>query len=670
MINLIIINCMEQRLSYMKGLVKFLGTQSRLFCVIVIVALIGFSMAGCDFLPLAVVNDPDPKGDDFVPVTGISGINASTAVGNYTLNGTVTPSSATNKTIAWSVFDAGGTEAAISGNVLNTKKTGTVIVKATIANGTAPGTNYTNTFTISVISIIPVTSITEVPETLAVGTHILSPEVVPSSASNKEIVWTVSDSDNPTNVKISGNLIDTLKAGALKLKATIKNGKASGINYTQDFTITITNTATTFREVNDITILTNKGTVGELLLTGMVAPEDATHRLIIWSVEDAGTTGAVISGSDGDILKTTKAGTVTVRATVRNGKSALAEPEDYTKDFEIKIGAVAFVAVTDITGVPGIMVKESNNRRNNLLNPTVAPDNATYTKINWSTASEGAAIDTDSKDKKYLNATKIGTIKLTATIADGKAAGTPFTKDFNISIVFPAPKITIKRETGNFRFSVTNHDKDIDHYVLYKKDNDTTGHIVQSALTLDDLAAYQTYLGINSTELKYIKIRAFTATDKGSPITYFPAMLKYDTSSKSRDQLTAEDWLTFLKWAKNKFTNVPFPEGLSEIPVGQEEEYCEENKSGLVAATNAVLAGINWTKMNIAGSLLISGTIPENGVNSVGGGEGGPGIDIDSDDARKSLQRLWFNNSLPDTTLDEKMQDALTEEDYVTVVYD
>jgi len=85
----------------------------------------------------------------FVAVTNISGVPASGTVGTpITLSGTVEPSNATSKTIVWSVKSVGTTGAAKSGDTLSTTSAGTVTVTATIANGKAPGTPYTQDFNI------------------------------------------------------------------------------------------------------------------------------------------------------------------------------------------------------------------------------------------------------------------------------------------------------------------------------------------------------------------------------------------------------------------------------------------------------------------------------------------------------------------------------------------
>ena len=85
------------------------------------------------------------------------------------------------------------------------------------------------------------------------------------------------------------------------------------------------------------------GEVGTpLTLTGTIRPFFASNKNIIWSVKDAGTTGAGISGN---ILNTVARGTVTIRATITDG---IAEGRDYTQDFKIVFSEGAAV-ITPIT---------------------------------------------------------------------------------------------------------------------------------------------------------------------------------------------------------------------------------------------------------------------------------------------------------------------------------
>ena len=88
-----------------------------------------------------------------------------------------------------------------------------------------------------------------------------------------------------------------------------------------------------FIPVTDITDIPASARVAvPLTLTGTVVPVDATNQDIVWSVENAGTTGANITS--GNILNTTDAGTVTIRATIINGTSV---STDYFKDVNITV---------------------------------------------------------------------------------------------------------------------------------------------------------------------------------------------------------------------------------------------------------------------------------------------------------------------------------------------
>ncbi len=86
-----------------------------------------------------------------VPVTGISDVPTSATAGvALTLSGTVEPANATNKSITWSIASAGTTGASISGSTLSTTAAGTAVIRATIANGAGPSSDYTQDFSISV----------------------------------------------------------------------------------------------------------------------------------------------------------------------------------------------------------------------------------------------------------------------------------------------------------------------------------------------------------------------------------------------------------------------------------------------------------------------------------------------------------------------------------------
>ena len=96
-----------------------------------------------------------PAAPPFIAVTNITAVPTSATVGTpLALHGAITPATATNKTITWSVVSAGTTGATISGNSLSARTGGTVTVRATVVKGASATANYTKDFSITVTASI------------------------------------------------------------------------------------------------------------------------------------------------------------------------------------------------------------------------------------------------------------------------------------------------------------------------------------------------------------------------------------------------------------------------------------------------------------------------------------------------------------------------------------
>ena len=94
-----------------------------------------------------------------IPVTSITGLpTAATAGEPLALWGTVHPHNATNRAITWSVVSSGGTGATItSGNSFIATSAGTAMVRASVNNGVAVGSHFTQYFNITVGAAVPLT---------------------------------------------------------------------------------------------------------------------------------------------------------------------------------------------------------------------------------------------------------------------------------------------------------------------------------------------------------------------------------------------------------------------------------------------------------------------------------------------------------------------------------
>jgi hypothetical protein len=266
------------------------------------------------------------------------------------------------------------------------------------------------------------------------NTDIIPGELFASNIHQEDILynWLTKDNIKEEWVYIDGVLQPVLIGEVIQDNVTVHK-------------ITITKTVTAFVPVTGITGVPTDATAGTPLnLTGTVAPSDATNQDIVWSVKNAGTTGATITG--GNTRNTTAAGTVTVTATITNGASA---STDYTKDFTITVNP--FVPVTGISGVPATATAGTEKG----LSYSVTPANATNKDVHLSikdAVTTGvsslvqayAYIDGAFLSNVKFTATNAGTLVLTATIANGTAFGTDYTQDFTIT-VSAAPAINVQK---------------------------------------------------------------------------------------------------------------------------------------------------------------------------------------------------------------------------------
>lgn len=368
--------------------------------------------------------------NDYKKVTGITSVpTAGTAGVDLPLSGSIEPSDASNTQIKWSVKDAGTTGATINGNVLKTTAGGTVKVVATIAGGETPNSKYTKEFDITIASApLPHKAVSNITLSSVSGSAkediTLSGTVEPSDANPANIVWTVKDAGT-TGATIEGNTLKTTAAGTVTITATVVGGGATtSENYTKDFVVTIN---PVHQKVTGITDLPTSGVADHNLeLTGTVTPSDASKKDITWSIVDAGTTGAVLSGKT---LKTNAAGTVKLKATIAGGGAT--SSEDYSEEVIITIAANPnpYKAVTDITGVS----TSGTATIDMTLSGTIAPTDATNQNITWSVKDAGTTGATI--DGNTLKTTAKGTVVVTATVEGGGTTSTQdYTKDFTITI--------------------------------------------------------------------------------------------------------------------------------------------------------------------------------------------------------------------------------------------
>jgi len=176
-----------------------------------------------------------------ITISGPSTIN--TKSGNILLTANILPASANNKQVTWNINDTNLATITQTG-LLTAKANGTVIVTATAADG--GGAKATKTVTISnqntfvqQISFIGNDSIFTKNGSLQLNTQIL-----PSNATNKQIIWNINDTSLATITQMG--LVTAKANGTVMVTATAADG--GGAKATKN--ITISNQNVGINEVN------------------------------------------------------------------------------------------------------------------------------------------------------------------------------------------------------------------------------------------------------------------------------------------------------------------------------------------------------------------------------------------------------------------------------------
>jgi hypothetical protein len=321
------------------------------FGFIVFAAAFSFSMTACDDGIAGIV----PGNNNFIAVRNITGVPSGKVAGaSLALSGIAVPANATNRTIVWSVQNAGVTGATIDGDTLNTRAAGTVTVRATITNGLTPTSNYTQNFNITVSAVPGV----EVAFNNLTANGFSGEGFASIPAHTTTLLTLTFDRDidglAASDITLTPGFTGAVRGALTRTRAGTYTLGVSGIVAAGDVIVTVSrsgfNVSPASRAVRvnhltgssppmfipatNITRVPTTAIVGiPLILSGTVVPSNATNRAIAWGVLNGMGTGATISGNT---LNTTSAGTVFIRATIFNGATATT---NYTQDFAIVVSA-------------------------------------------------------------------------------------------------------------------------------------------------------------------------------------------------------------------------------------------------------------------------------------------------------------------------------------------
>lgn len=242
----------------------------------------------------------------------------------------------------------------------------------------------------------------------------LNASVIPSTATNKSLVWESSNTAIAT-VDQYGNVLCNDTGEVIITVKSVDGGYSDYCRFN----------LTDFVPVENIEGIIEKFMVNTpTVMSAKVIPTNASFKSITWEAINTFDGEVNISGNTITILTPPSTGFITLRASIANG---LDKNVSYIQDFNVNVCA-DFVPVQDI-----ILDNTSTNVDNEItLSASVIPNGATNNNIVWAVVDANGTGCTIVENK--LIATDVGTAKIMATVINGSDVGKDYTKFFNIEI--------------------------------------------------------------------------------------------------------------------------------------------------------------------------------------------------------------------------------------------
>ncbi|MEO9803817.1 MAG: Ig-like domain-containing protein [Reichenbachiella sp.] len=388
-----------------------------------------------------------------VAVTGVSLDQESIELvigGTQQLTATIAPENASEKGLIWSVeFPSTGKKNEDDPTLIATVSEEGLVTAISPGEVNVVVKTKDGDFTAStnvVVSGIPVTGVTLDSETADLkvgGTLQLVATIVPESATEKGLSWSV---DFPSESKIGEvaptdiatvsetGLVTAISAGNIVVTATTTDG-----NHTASVHITITNVAVTSITLDQSNVSVN---IGETIqMSATIAPENATNKNITWAmglvpVDPFGQARTEISAPVATNYATIdENGLITgVSECTSCGLIVTATSEDGSIEAFTSV-KVLYVPVTSITLAPSSFTVNAGETQQ--MTPTILPVNASNKNISWTIETSSANCRTAISAPTYATVDENGLVTgqidpgcydltVVATSADGPTGSTDF----------------------------------------------------------------------------------------------------------------------------------------------------------------------------------------------------------------------------------------------------
>ncbi len=281
----------------------------------------------------------------------------------YTLIATVLPTNATNKTVSWSSSDTSVATVDQTGKVV-ANGVGTAYIVVSTAN--AANIGYTATCIVQVTAkTIPVTSVTINPTsaTIFVGdTQNFTATVYPTNATNKGVVWSVS---NQSIATIDQNGVLTGKAaGYVTVYVTTMDG-----NKTACASVTVQAAPTKVTSVSLCPTSLSMETGDTYQLTATVLPTNAANKAVTWTSSNT----SIVTVSSTGLLTAKAPGNAVVTVTTADG--------GYTATCQVTVTAKSVRVISMAINPPSATMYVGETMQ---FTPVFNPTNATNQNVIWS----------------------------------------------------------------------------------------------------------------------------------------------------------------------------------------------------------------------------------------------------------------------------------------------
>lgn len=370
--------------------------------------------------------------------------------GTYTLQASILPEDANNKTLKWSsssptiaTVDENGTITALSAG------TTTVTATATDESG------ITATCKVTVLQHVESITLQVTSGSIYVGqAKYLKATILPENASNKNVVWS-STNEAVATIDQTG-LVTALKAGQTQIVATTEEG---GLTATCDVTVKqfVTDIA-----LNASTVMLYTKENYQLSVT--VGPEVAANKTVAWTSSNS----AVASVDQNGLVTALSAGSAMITVKAQDGS-----------------GVESSCVVTVKQHVEAVSLNRISQPLNvgetYQLSASIAPNDATNKNVTWESSDPTVATISSSGLVKAL---KSGSTTITVTTEDGgfTATSTIEVIQYVSDITLDSQSVTIyENESWKLNASIGPENAD-NKIVVWESSNPTVATVDQNGL--------------------------------------------------------------------------------------------------------------------------------------------------------------------------------------------